>query len=155
MLTHNDKVDAFRRAKPDVYDKFKNHTLPKKQQQRKCRFGANCRKNKLGTCTFKHDPSDSAMPAEALKSTDDIIDNFGGISMMANTVDSENLIPIDITAPDYFVTPGGVTTSEQPKPVIDDVCAYSNERTDLSRTNERANERTDISNERTNATTFF
>ena len=106
---HNDKVDAFRRAKPDVYDKFKNHTLPKKQQQRKCRFGANCRKNKLGTCTFKHDPSDSAMPAEALKSTDDIIDNFGGISMMANTVDSENLIPIDITAPDYFVTPGGVT----------------------------------------------
>ena len=106
---HNDKVDAFRRAKPDVYEKFKNHTLPKKQQQRKCRFGANCRKNKLGTCTFKHDPSDSAMPAEALKSTDDIIDNFGGISMMANTVDSENFIPIDITAPDYFVTPGGVT----------------------------------------------
>ena len=96
---HHDKVAEFKRAKPEIYDKFRNNNVSTKKfsSNKKCRYGDQCRRHKTGTCPFKHDNSNSANKAET---TEPIIDNYGGFMITAN--ETWEFKQVDDSNADYY-----------------------------------------------------
>ena len=97
-----DKIAEFRRAKPEIYEKFKNNkgTKPKPTSDKKCRYGDQCRRNKVGKCPFKHDESNSANKAEERQA--EVSDNYGGFVVAAN--ETWEFATVSESNADYYCT---------------------------------------------------